>query len=724
VSDVATPTTPSAGEGAKPTWPERWWMRARWRGRRRPVGLALLVLLLALLLGPEVPPVRRLRLAGFDAYQSLLPRTRISAPAVIVAIDESSLARYGQWPWPRTLLARLVATVAAADPAAIGIDILMPEPDRLSPDRLAPLVSAVDPELATRLARLPGNDAVLAATLRHLPVVLGVAGLETPEPSATTSGLRAPPVRAVGGDPGRFARRFVAVLRSVDEIDGAATGHGLLGVDPDAGVVRRIALVAAVGPTLIPSFGLELLRVASGVPMLSVRLGPHGFEAVGIGDLLVPTQPDGSVFIHYARHDASRFVSATDVLAGRADAALFKQKLVLVGVTAIGLADYQATPVADRMAGTEIHAQLIEGIFDGDLLARPRWIRWAEAAALAASGIFLVWAVPVIAAKTSVALLLPAIGLPVTLGLLCYLKFGILFDAACASIALGVLFTAMLGITLAEADSQRRALRRQVERQREVAARLAGELAAARRIQMGILPSSSTAFPGDTRIQLYACLAPAREVGGDLYDFFRLDGDRIFFAIGDVSGKGLPASLFMALSKSLCKSVALRRGGDLGVILREADREISRENGEGMFVTAWAGLLDARTGALEYCCAGHDAPYLLRRGRPGLDRLATGGGPPLSVVAEFPYEAAFHRMEPGDTLCLLTDGVTEATNAAGEHYGRARLEAVLANIPGETTVDAVGEAIRRDVDRFAAGAEPADDLAILVVRWAGERAGC
>ena len=637
-------------------------------------------------------------------------------------IDESSLARHGQWPWPRTLLARLIETVAAAGPAAIGLDILMPEPDRLSPDRLAAAVAEVSRDLAERLARLPRNDDVLADTIRPLPVVLGVAGLDDLEPTATVSGLRAPPVLSVGGDPHPFVRRFVAALRSIDRIDAAAAGHGLLAVDLEAGVVRRIPLVAAVGPTLVPTLGLEMLRVASGTPALSVRVGPRGLEAVGVGDVLVPTQPDGSIFIHYGRHDPSRFVSAADVLGGRTEAARFARKLVLVGVTAVGLSDYQATPVAERMAGVEIHAQLIEGIFDGDVLARPRFTRWAEAGVLAAGGILLLWAVPALPVRMSAALLLPVIGLPVALALLFYLKLRVLFDAASPSVALAALFTALLGVTLAEAESQRRALRRQVQRQREVAARLAGELEAARRIQMGILPSPAAAFPGDTRIQLYAFLEPAREVGGDLYDFFRLDGERIFFLIGDVSGKGLPGSLFMALSKSLCKSIALRGGRDLGAMLRETNREISRDNAEGMFVTAWAGLLDVRTGALAYCGAGHDAPYLLRRGQLAPARLAAGGGPPLCVVDDFPYEAEPYRMEPGDTLCLLTDGVTEAMSPTGELYGRERLEAVLAGLAPEGSVEAVGEAIRRDVARFAAGVDPADDLAILIFRWTGPRA--
>jgi len=448
-----------------------------------------------LLLGSEVGPLRRLRLAGFDACQWWLPRARISEPAIIVDIDEESLARHGQWPWPRTLFARLIATVATAGPAAIGIDLLMQEPDRLSPDQLAAAIAGMDRGLAERLARLPRNDDVFADTIRHLPVVLGVAGLDDLEPTVTVSGSRAPPVRSVGGDPRPFVKRFVAGLRSIDRIDAAAAGHGLLTVNPEAGVVRRIPLLAAVGPTLMSTLGLEMLRVASGTPALSARVGTWGLEAVGVGDVLVPTQPDGSVIIHYGRHDPSRFISAADVLDGRTDSALFARKLVLVGITAVGLSDYAATPVAERMFGVEIHAQLIEGIFDGDVLARPRWARWAEAAVLAAGGILLLWAVPALSARSSMALLVPVIGVPVALALFFYVKFRVLFDALGPSVALAALFTAMLGVTLAEAESQRRALRRQVERQRVAAARLAGELEAARRIQMGILPSPAAAFP-------------------------------------------------------------------------------------------------------------------------------------------------------------------------------------------------------------------------------------
>ena len=691
-------------------------------GHGRPLGVLLLLLLLAALAVPEVPGLRLLRLAGFDAYQALAPRVPRSAPVVIVTIDEESLRRYGQWPWPRTWLARLVARLAEARPAAIGLDVLMPEPDRLSPGRLAGILEGLDPVVTRKLAGMPSNDAVLAEALRGRPVVLAVAGVDVPEAmSLAERGVS--PVRAFGGDPARFVPRFEGGLHSIAPIEAAAAGRALVSVDPERGVLRRMPMLAAVGPTLMPGLALEMLRVAAGAPAISVKVGRGGLEAVGVAGFAIPTEPDGRVWLHYSRSDARRLVPASDVLDGMVPAERFQGRLVLVGATALGLSDTQSTPVTDRMPGIEVHAQLLECILDGALLTRPPLARAIELAMLAAGGVLLLLAVPRLRPRVSAPLLLGLILLALAGGFLAYRARGLLVDGATPGLGLAVLYTALLAVTLTETESRRRALRRQVERQREAAARLAGELEAARRIQMGTLPRPSMVFPGEQRFDLYARLDPAREVGGDLYDFFFLDPDHLFFLIGDVSGKGLPGSLFMAISKALYKSTALRRHGQVAAMMREADAEISRDNTEGLFVTALAGILDARTGALEYCSAGHEPPFLLpRAGRP-LMRLTEGGGPPLCAADGFPYDAATRQLEPGDTLCLITDGITEAAAPDGTLYGRPRLEALLGGLAPAASAGEIGEAIRRDVAAFTGDAEASDDMAILVLRYTGPT-GC
>jgi serine phosphatase RsbU (regulator of sigma subunit) len=282
----------------------------------------------------------------------------------------------------------------------------------------------------------------------------------------------------------------------------------------------------------------------------------------------------------------------------------------------------------------------------------------------------------------------------------------------------------MLTGTLTEADRQRRTLRKALQTEREAAARAAGELEAAQRIQMGMLPPPSAKFYGDTRFTLQALIEPAKSVGGDLYDFFKLDGDRLFFMVGDVAGKGLPASIFMAVSKALYKSAALRmeRGAGIGEVMRAANAEIARDNPEMLFVTVFAGILDLRNGELNWCNAGHDPPFCLRPGHPTPVRLEGDAGPPLCVIEGYAYHPESYRLMPGESLCLFTDGVTEAMDSDHDLYGKHRLFSVLQASSNATEAMQLVNAVRDDVRAFVLDTERSDDLTILALRWNGGEA--
>jgi serine phosphatase RsbU (regulator of sigma subunit) len=197
-----------------------------------------------------------------------------------------------------------------------------------------------------------------------------------------------------------------------------------------------------------------------------------------------------------------------------------------------------------------------------------------------------------------------------------------------------------------------------------------------------------------------------------------VDRHRLFFLVADVSGKGLPASLFMALSKSLIKSLALRADNpDPGALLTRANADISRDNTESLFVTVFAGLLDTRTGSLQYCNAGHEPPRVCGAGAQ-TQIVQHEGGPPLCVVDGFEYPTGHRLLQPGECLCVVTDGVTEAMNARAELYGAARLDHVLAGL-GRTDPETVIAEVTRDVASFVGGADPSDDLTLLCVRWEG-----
>ena len=706
-------------------------LRAAWEAAARRLGPARLatipiLVLLAATIAAAPAWNARLPAAWFDALQALSPRKIVSMPATIVEIDHKSLVALGQWPWPRFVLAQLIDAIAAQQPAAIGIDILMPEPDGLSPERLLARVRRQDADLARRLEAIPANDAELARALAAAPTVLAAAGTFEP----TGMPLRAPPFRVsdrAGGAPVSPAvPRFAGVLTSLDALDSAARGRGLVTVEPAGGVIRRLPLVASVDGTLAPTLAVEMLRVTVGAPSLRLFTAGPAVEGVGIGDFVAPTEGDGAVRVHFSPHNTDRFVSAVDVLEGRADPGQFAQKLVLIGMTGLGLVDEKNTPLGVTMPGVEIHAQLLESLFDGTTLSRPAWAPPVEGLVFLLLGMALVAATPRWNAGPAALLATGCTAALLGASFLAFRGGRLLFDAATPGLALLLLFGLLLVLTLTEAYRQKRSLERVVQQQREASARIAGELNAAIRIQMATLPRTDF-LRGDTRIDLAAAMIPAREVGGDLYDFFRLDERRLFLLVGDVAGKGLSASIFQAVSKALYKSTMLRAADpDIGLVMTDANTEISRDNPEMLFVTLFAAILDLETGELAYCNAGHDNPYLFGPGEGPVRRIVDGDGPPLCAVDDFSYEGASLQMQPGEWLCVVTDGVTEAQRAGGELYGGERAEELLARFRAANAAadaDAVVAALRADVHAFEAGAEPADDLTVLVLRWNGPRMG-
>jgi serine phosphatase RsbU (regulator of sigma subunit) len=659
------------------------------------------------LLAVEPPFVLGLRLALFDGYQKLFPRERKSAPAVIVAIDEEALQRFGQWPWPRTRVAQLISGIAAAKPAAIGVDLLFPEPDRFSPSAVARDLQALSVDVARLLQLLPSNDDALAAAIRGRNVVLGIAGLEEANPKFRQP-PGAPPVRTVNA-PDLKLRRFAGHLPSLAVIDGAAVGRGLLSVDPESSVIRRALLVGLIGDVVVPALSIEMLRVATQTSLLLVGRGPDQIE-MRLGDVAVPAHADGRFWIRYGPHDPSRFVSAAAVLEDRLLADELEGKLVLVGVSGLGLLDYQTTSLGERVPGVEIHAQIIEQIFDGSYLRRPLSLRTLELALLCAAALLLAFGVSVLGVGASIALYVAVAAGLIALGVQGFALEGMLLDIAWPVVGATLVFGAVMAQALSVADEQRHRLREQ-------AARVSGELESARRIQMGLLPDPRLLFERESRLAVDAFLEPARTVGGDFYDCFMIDADRLFFIVADVSGKGLPASLFMALSKTLLKSAA-RRADDVGALMVRANAEVSRENPEALFVTAFAGILDARTGALEFCNAGHEPPFARRPGGT-LERIEHRGGPPLCVIENYAYPVERRQVAAGEWICVVTDGITEAMNPRSELYGAQRLQAALRALPEGATPSQVLAAVRADVRAFVGTAVPSDDLTLLCVRWNG-----
>jgi len=274
-----------------------------------------------------------------------------------------------------------------------------------------------------------------------------------------------------------------------------------------------------------------------------------------------------------------------------------------------------------------------------------------------------------------------------------------------------VLLKARLGSTL-----EKKRLRDEIDAH---LARLENELDAARRLQMGMVPQSFPAPSAQFPIDLCASMEPAREVGGDLYDFFLTGDGRLCFLVGDVSGKGMPAALFMARTKSLIRIAAdLMRAPDgrtagAGDIVARVNRELCQDNGDLMFVTLFLAMLSPESGKVEYSNAGHNAPYKLTA--TGIAAIEDAKGMILGVSADATYPTGRLALAPGEGMYVFTDGVTEANNASEELFGEDRLEAILRNA-GQSTSAEIMKSVADGVRDFVGKALPFDDITMLAIR--------
>lgn len=275
-----------------------------------------------------------------------------------------------------------------------------------------------------------------------------------------------------------------------------------------------------------------------------------------------------------------------------------------------------------------------------------------------------------------------------------------------------------IGVLAASFNEMTRRLNESIENLRETTAakeRIESELKIAHEIQMSMVPKIFPPFPDRSEFDIFATLVPAKEVGGDLYDFFFIDDEHLCFAVGDVSGKGVPASLFMAVTKALFKATAAH-GGSPGDILTRLNAEICRDNESCMFVTLFCAILNIRTGRIDYSNGGHNLPY--RLDPEGARPLKNFGGRALGVMEQSAYESGYIVLEPGEGLVVYTDGITEAMDPKETLYSDRRLERFLSQNRSFSPHRIIGDLVS-DVRGFAAGAPQSDDITALALRYFG-----
>ena len=409
------------------------------------------------------------RLNVFDEFLRLKPRVYEPVPVRIVDIDDDSLARFGQWPWPRTLLAKLVNRLGELGGATIAFDILFIDPDRTTPARLIEDIEGIAPDdpLIARFASMSDHDQIFANAIGRSRVVLGFAPREKEH-------ARLPEVKATfavaGDDPGPWVPHFRSAVSNLSVLEKAAAGNGILGTLPERdGISRRISLITAIGDRLYPSLGADALRVAQGARTYVVKstggsgvtaFGEHsGVSSIKIGRIVVPTGADGTVWLHFTPHQPERFVPAWKILDGSADPELIKDNIILVGTTAEGLKEFRPTPLDPAAAGVEMQAQLIEQMLLGDNVERPNWARGAEAGFMLAIGLGLLLLLPRVGPKWTALLGLAAVAPAIGGSWYAYAEYNWLIDPIFPSLVAVLVYLSSSTVMFVRTESERRQVR-------------------------------------------------------------------------------------------------------------------------------------------------------------------------------------------------------------------------------------------------------------------------
>ena len=415
----------------------------------------VLVALVTALQFLHLPALDRFGLLLFDSYERAAPRSYEDAPVRVVDIDDESIRRLGQWPWPRSEIARLTDRLGQAGASVVAFDIVFSEPDRTSPALIADQLarSGAAPAVIETLRRLPDNDAALAQSFAATPAVLGyfLINDHTGPPVTVKAGF------AVGGSPpGEAVPEFRRGIESLPVLSAQASGSGSISLAADSdGIVRTVPLLARQGEQLLPSLSLEALRVAQGAGSILIRTSdasgelrgaPGQVVAIKVGQFEIPTTAGGALWLHYTKPVPVRTIPAWKILEGAVSPAELEQavggKIVFVGAGAIGLRDLISTPLRDKELGVMAHAQAVEQVILGRFLQRPDWAPGVELGLILLLGLGLAVLLPRLGASLGALLVFGGVALAVGGSWLAFTQRGFLLDPTYPVLVLALVYSA------------------------------------------------------------------------------------------------------------------------------------------------------------------------------------------------------------------------------------------------------------------------------------------
>ena len=628
--------------------------------------LFILLFLLIALKTANPSFVKAISFLSFDLYQKIFPLKKESSEVVIIDIDEKSLKKFGQFPWNRSVFARIIENVNTAKPKAIGFDVFFSEKDRQSPEEIIKSYNLI-PTDVTQIQKIKGHDEILREELERSNSVIAVLGSNVSSHGTYDRSAKAK-FLSKGGDPKEFTFSFPYSIGSLEQLEKSAKGLGSISfLDQTDGIIRSLPLILRFANKLYPTMGLEMIRVGSKQKNIFVELDEVGIKKISARPFKISSDPNGLFWIRYKQSQKSQYISASSVYEKKFEESFFREKYVLIGASAQGLFDIVKTPLGATVPGVEVHANVIENILDNSYLIRNPNVYIFELLFSIIIVFITFYFSQNIKPKYSLLIFFSSVISVILIGFVFFLLRSELVDFSYPIFMVTVIFLAGLYFRflkeneLAITNLQKQAV---LKKERE----LAGEV-------------QKRLFPETKKFEkfVYAKNIPARDVSGDYYDIIEINENEFYFTLADVSGKGIRSGMLMAKASSIFRTLAnLSLPLEKNVYL--VNNEIVEAKFKGMFVTAVFGKMNVSNGEIEIINAGHENIMLLDESKNF--EFIKADLPPIGIL-KYPNEKMVIKRNiniKNKTFIVYSDGVTEGYLKNGQMLGVEGIKEIILNI--------------------------------------------
>ena len=659
--------------------------------------LIILVLLIALkIANPSF--VKSISNLSFDLYQKVFTLKKTDSDVVIIDIDEKSLGKFGQFPWSRSVFAKILEKVNQSNPKAIGFDIFFTEKDKQSPEEIIKSYNLI-PADVSELQNLKGHDEIFREQLEKSKSITAVLGSNVPSHSNYDRKAKAR-FLSKGGDPKNFTYSYTYSIGSLETLEKSVKGLGSISfLDQTDGIIRSLPLLVRFDNKIYPTMGLEMIRVGNNQKNIYVEMNEVGINRISARPYKILSDPNAIIWIRYKNSIKSQYISSSDVYDGKFPENFFKDKYVLIGASAQGLFDLVKIPLGVTIPGVEVHANVIENIIDQSFLIRNPNTYVFELIFVIIVSIITFILSQKIKPKFSLSIFFGSIFIVIIIGFSLFLFRSELVDISYPIFLLTITF--LTGLYFRFIEENKMAL---ANLQKEAKLLKERELAAG--VQKSLFPDISK-FENF----IFAKNVPARDVSGDYFDVVRSTPEEYFFTLADVSGKGVKAGMYMAKASSIFRTLTNLKY-PLEKVVFGVNNELVEAKFKGMFVTAVFGKLNIKTGELIFINAGHESILTFDQNKNY--EYIKSDMPPMGIVKYFTESMVKSTTInlKDKTFVVYTDGVTEGYLENGEELGAEGVQNIINNI-SDVTPKIIVESIEKKLNW---GAEKLrDDITCMAI---------